>query len=156
MRIGHGYDVHKLVECRDLILGGVKIPHTVGLLGHSDADVLLHALMDALLGAAGLRDIGYHFPDTDAKYKGADSRVLLRTVKKLLDEKGYRISNVDVTLLAQKPKLKPYIPQMMENIAADLEIDISRVNVKATTEEGLGFTGTEQGMACHAVCLLEE
>ena len=156
MRIGHGYDVHKLVECRDLILGGVKIPHTVGLLGHSDADVLLHALMDALLGAAGLRDIGYHFPDTDAKYKGADSRVLLRTVKKLLDEKDYRISNVDVTLLAQKPKLKPYIPQMMENIAADLEIDISRVNVKATTEEGLGFTGTEQGMACHAVCLLEE
>ena len=156
MRIGPGYDVHKLVECRDLILGGVKIPHTVGLLGHSDADVLLHALMDALLGAAGLRDIGYHFPDTDAKYKGADSRVLLRTVKKLLDEKGYRISNVDVTLLAQKPKLKPYIPQMMENIAADLEIDISRVNVKATTEEGLGFTGTEQGMACHAVCLLEE
>ena len=156
MRIGHGYDVHKLVECRDLILGGVKIPHTVGLLGHSDADVLLHALMDALLGAAGLRDIGYHFPDTDAKYKGADSRVLLRTVKKLLDEKGYRISNVDVTLLAQTPKLKPYIPQMMENIAADLEIDISRVNVKATTEEGLGFTGTEQGMACHAVCLLEE
>ena len=156
MRIGHGYDVHKLVECRDLILGGVKIPHTVGLLGHSDADVLLHALMDALLGAAGLRDIGYHFPDTDAKYKGADSRVLLRTVKELLDEKGYRISNVDVTLLAQKPKLKPYIPQMMENIAADLALDISRVNVKATTEEGLGFTGTEQGMACHAVCLLEE
>jgi 2-C-methyl-D-erythritol 2,4-cyclodiphosphate synthase len=156
MRIGHGYDVHKLVECRDLILGGVKIPHTVGLLGHSDADVLLHALMDALLGAAGLRDIGYHFPDTDAKYKGADSRVLLRTVKKLLDEKGYRISNVDVTLLAQKPKLKPYIPQMMENIATDLALDISRVNVKATTEEGLGFTGTEQGMACHAVCLLEE
>ena len=156
MRIGHGYDVHKLVECRDLILGGVKIPHTVGLLGHSDADVLLHALMDALLGAAGLRDIGYHFPDTDAQYKGADSRVLLRTVRKLLDEKGYRISNVDVTLLAQKPKLKPYIPQMMENIAADLALDISRVNVKATTEEGLGFTGTEQGMACHAVCLLEE
>ena len=156
MRIGHGYDVHKLVECRDLILGGVKIPHHLGLLGHSDADVLLHALMDALLGAAGLRDIGYHFPDTDAQYKGADSRVLLRTVKKLLDEKDYRISNVDVTLLAQKPKLKPYIPQMMENIAADLEIDISRVNVKATTEEGLGFTGNQEGMACHAVCLLEE
>ena len=156
MRIGHGYDVHKLVECRDLILGGVKIPHHLGLLGHSDADVLLHAVMDALLGAAGLRDIGYHFPDTDPQYKGADSRVLLRTVRKLLDEKGYRISNVDVTLLAQKPKVKPYIPQMMENIAADLEIDISRVNVKATTEEGLGFTGTEQGMACHAVCLLEE
>ena len=156
MRIGHGYDVHKLVEGRDLILGGVKIEHTLGLLGHSDADVLLHAVMDALLGAAALRDIGYHFPDTDTKYKGADSRVLLRTVKKLLDEKGYRISNVDVTLLAQKPKLKPYIPQMMENIAADLALDISRVNVKATTEEGLGFTGTEQGMACHAVCLLEE
>ena len=156
MRIGHGYDVHKLVECRDLILGGVKIPHHLGLLGHSDADVLLHAVMDALLGAAGLRDIGYHFPDTDAQYKGADSRVLLRTVRKLLDEKGYRISNVDVTLLAQKPKVKPYIPQMMENIAGDLEIDINRVNVKATTEEGLGFTGTEQGMACHAVCLLEE
>ena len=156
MRIGHGYDVHKLVECRDLILGGVKIPHHLGLLGHSDADVLLHAVMDALLGAAGLRDIGYHFPDTDAQYKGADSRVLLRTVRKLLDEKGYRISNVDVTLLAQKPKVKPYIPQMMENIAADLEIDISRVNVKATTEEGLGFTGNQEGMACHAVCLLEE
>ena len=156
MRIGHGYDVHKLVECRDLILGGVKIPHHLGLLGHSDADVLLHAVMDALLGAAGLRDIGYHFPDTDAQYKGADSRVLLRTVRKLLDEKGYRISNVDVTLLAQKPKVKPYIPQMMENIAADLEIDISRGNVKATTEEGLGFTGNQEGMACHAVCLLEE
>ena len=156
MRIGHGYDVHKLVECRDLILGGVKIPHRLGLLGHSDADVLLHAVMDALLGAAGLRDIGYHFPDTDAKYKGADSRVLLRAVKKLLDEKGYRISNVDVTLLAQKPKLKTYIPQMMENLAADLEIDLGRVNVKATTEEGLGFTGAEEGMACHAVCLLEE
>ena len=156
MRIGHGYDVHKLVECRDLILGGVKIPHHLGLLGHSDADVLLHAVMDALLGAAGLRDIGYHFPDTDAQYKGADSRVLLRTVRKLLDEKGYRISNVDVTLLAQKPKVKPYIPQMMENIAADLEIDISRVNVKATTEEGLGVTGNQEGMACHAVCLLEE
>lgn len=156
MRIGHGYDVHKLVECRDLILGGVTIPHHLGLLGHSDADVLLHAVMDALLGAAGLRDIGYHFPDTDAQYKGADSRVLLRTVRKLLDEKGYRISNVDVTLLAQKPKVKPFIPEMMENIAADLEIDISRVNVKATTEEGLGFTGNQEGMACHAVCLLEE
>ena len=156
MRIGHGYDVHKLVECRDLILGGVKIPPHLGLLGHSDADVMLHAVMDALLGAAGLRDIGYHFPDTDAQYKGADSRVLLRTVKKLLDEKGYRISNVDVTLLAQKPKVKPFIPEMIENIAADLEIDISRVNVKATTEEGLGFTGKQEGMACHAVCLLEE
>ena len=156
MRIGHGYDVHKLVEGRPLILGGEQFEYHLGLLGHSDADVLLHAVMDALLGAAALRDIGYHFPDTDAKYKGADSRVLLRAVKKLLDEKGYRISNVDVTLLAQKPKMKPYIPEMMENLAADLEIDLSRVNVKATTEEGLGFTGAEEGMACHAVCLLEE
>ena len=156
MRIGHGYDVHKLVEGRELILGGVKIPHHVGLLGHSDADVLLHAVMDALLGAAGLRDIGYHFPDTDPQYKGADSRMLLRAVKEKLDAAGYRVGNVDVTVLAQKPKLKPYIPQMMENIASDLQIDLSRVNVKATTEEGLGFTGAEQGMACHAVCLLEE
>lgn len=156
MRIGHGYDVHKLVEGRELILGGVKIPHQVGLLGHSDADVLLHAVMDALLGAAGLRDIGYHFPDTDPQYKGADSRMLLRAVKEKLDAAGYRVGNVDVTVLAQKPKLKPYIPQMMENIASDLQIDLSRVNVKATTEEGLGFTGAEQGMACHAVCLLEE
>ena len=156
MRIGHGYDVHKLVEGRELILGGVKIPHYVGLLGHSDADVLLHAVMDALLGAAGLRDIGYHFPDTDPQYKGADSRMLLRAVKEKLDAAGYRVGNVDVTVLAQKPKLKPYIPQMMENIASDLQIDLSRVNVKATTEEGLGYTGAEQDMACHAVCLLEE
>ncbi len=156
MRIGHGYDVHKLVEGRKLILGGVEIPHTVGLLGHSDADVLLHAVMDALLGAAGLRDIGYHFPDTDMRYKGADSRILLRCVKEKLDVAGYRISNVDVTMIAQAPKLKPHIPQMMENIAADLQIDISRVNVKATTEEHLGFTGSGAGMSCHAVCLLEE
>ncbi len=156
MRIGHGYDVHKLVEGRDLIIGGVKIPHSVGLLGHSDADVMLHAVMDALLGAAGLRDIGYHFPDTDPQYKGADSRVLLRAVKEKLDAVGYRISNVDVTMIAQRPKLKPFIPQMMENIASDLGIDISRVNVKATTEEHLGFTGSGEGMSCHAVCLLEE
>ena len=156
MRIGHGYDVHKLVEGRDLILGGVKIDYHLGLLGHSDADVLLHAVMDALLGAAGLRDIGYHFPDTDMRYKGADSRVLLREVKKKLDEAGYRISNVDVTMIAQKPKLKPYIEQMMQNIAEDLQIDVSRVNVKATTEEKLGFTGSGEGMSCHAVCLLEE
>ena len=156
MRIGHGYDVHRLVEGRDLILGGVKIEHTLGLLGHSDADVLLHAVSDALLGAAGLRDIGYHFPDTDPQYKGADSRVLLRAVKEKLDAAGYRISNVDVTMIAQKPKLKPHIPQMMENIASDLGIDISRVNVKATTEEQLGFTGSGEGMSCHAVCLLEE
>ena len=156
MRIGHGYDVHRLVECRDLILGGVKIPYHLGLLGHSDADVLLHAVMDALLGAAALRDIGYHFPDTDPAYKGADSRVLLRAVKAKLDAAGYRVGNVDVTLIAQKPKLKDYIPQMIQNIAQDLEIDLSRVNVKATTEEHLGFTGEGLGMACHAVCLLEE
>ena len=156
MRIGHGYDVHRLVEGRDLIIGGVKIEHTLGLLGHSDADVLLHEVSDALLGAAGLRDIGYHFPDTDPKYKGADSRVLLRTVREKVNAAGYRISNVDVTMIAQKPKLKPYIEKMMENIASDLQIDISRVNVKATTEEKLGFTGEELGMACHAVCLLDE
>ena len=156
MRIGHGYDVHKLVPGRDLILGGVKIEHELGLLGHSDADVLLHAVSDALLGAAGLRDIGYHFPDTDPKYKGADSRMLLREVRGKVVSAGYRISNVDVTMIAQRPKLKPYIEQMMANIASDLQIDLSRVNVKATTEEHLGFTGEVLGMSCHAVCLLEE
>ena len=156
MRIGHGYDVHKLVPDRDLILGGVKIEHELGLLGHSDADVLLHAVSDALLGAAGLRDIGYHFPDTDPKYKGADSRMLLREVREKVVSAGYRISNVDVTMIAQRPKLKPYIEQMMANIASDLQIDLSRVNVKATTEEHLGFTGEGLGMSCHAVCLLEE
>ena len=156
MRIGHGYDVHKLVPGRDLILGGVKIEYELGLLGHSDADVLLHAVSDALLGAAGLRDIGYHFPDTDPKYKGADSRMLLREVREKVTAAGYRISNVDVTMIAQRPKLKPYIEQMMANIASDLQIDLSRVNVKATTEEHLGFTGEGLGMSCHAVCLLEE
>ena len=156
MRIGHGYDVHRFAENRDLILGGVKIQHPMGLLGHSDADVLTHAVMDALLGAAGLRDIGFHFPDTDPKYKGADSLVLLSHVAKLLKDNGYRVSNVDVTMLAQAPKLKPHIPQMAENLAARLEIPVSRVNVKATTEEGLGFTGRLEGLACHAVCLLEE
>ena len=156
MRIGHGYDVHRLVEGRDLILGGVKIEFELGLLGHSDADVLLHAVSDALLGAAGLGDIGRHFPDTDPKYKGADSRVLLRHVVKLVMEHGYRISNVDVTMIAQKPKLKDHIPQMVRNIAADLQIPENRVNVKATTEEKLGFTGTMEGLRCHAVCLLEE
>ena len=156
MRIGHGYDVHRLVSGRDLILGGVKIPHTLGLDGHSDADVLLHAVMDALLGAAALRDIGWHFPDTDMAYKGADSRMLLRTVREKIFAAGYRVGNVDVTLVAQKPKLKDYIPQMMENIAADLQVELSQVNVKATTEERLGFTGQEAGMACHAVCLLED
>ena len=156
MRIGHGYDVHKLVPGRDLILGGVKIPYELGLLGHSDADVLLHAVSDALLGAAGLRDIGYHFPDTDPRYKGADSRVLLREVRQKVADAGYRVGNVDVTMIAQKPKLKPYIEQMMQNIAEDLQIDVSRVNVKATTEEKLGFTGSGEGMSCHAVCLLDE
>ena len=156
MRIGHGYDVHRLVPERDLILGGVKIDYELGLLGHSDADVLLHAVSDALLGAAGLRDIGYHFPDTDPKYKGADSRMLLREVREKVTAAGYRISNVDVTMIAQKPKLKPHIEQMMANVAADLQIDLSRVNVKATTEEHLGFTGEGLGMSCHAVCLLEE
>ena len=156
MRIGHGYDVHRLVAGRALILGGVNIPFELGLDGHSDADVLLHAVMDALLGAAGLRDIGYHFPNTDMRYKGADSMELLRCVAGKLKDAGYRVSNVDVTMIAQQPKLKPHIPQMAENIANALEIDIGRVNVKATTEEHLGFTGTMEGMACHAVCLLEE
>ena len=156
MRIGHGYDVHRLTENRALILGGVKIPYELGLDGHSDADVLLHAVMDALLGAAALRDIGYHFPDTDMRYKGADSRALLRTVKEKLEAAGYRVENVDVTMIAQRPKLKPYIPQMMENIALDLGIGLDQVNVKATTEEHLGFTGSGEGMACHAVCLIEK
>ena len=156
MRIGHGYDVHRLVENRDLIIGGVKIPYELGLDGHSDADVLLHAVMDALLGAAALRDIGYHFPDTDMRYMGADSRELLRTVQEKLEEKGYRVENVDVTMIAQRPKLKPHIPQMIENIAQDLGIALDQVNVKATTEEHLGFTGSGEGMACHAVCLIEK
>ena len=156
MRIGHGYDVHRLVVNRELILGGVKIPFELGLDGHSDADVLLHAVMDALLGAAALRDIGYHFPDTDMRYKGADSRALLRAVKEKLDAAGYRVENVDVTMIAQRPKLKDHIPQMMENIAQDLGVALEQVNVKATTEEHLGFTGSGEGMACHAVCLIEK
>ena len=156
MRIGHGYDVHKLVEGRDLIIGGVKIEHTLGLLGHSDADVLLHAVSDALLGAAGLGDIGKHFPDTDPQYKGADSLKLLRTVAQRVQEAGYRVSNIDVTMIAQRPKLKDHIPQMQRNIAGVLSVDVSCVNVKATTEEHLGFTGDGSGMACHAVCLLEK
>ena len=156
MRIGHGYDVHRLVSGRDLILGGVKIPYALGLDGHSDADVLLHAVMDALLGAAALRDIGYHFPDTDPTYKGADSMKLLEAVGQKLTAAGYRVGNIDVTMIAQKPKLKEYIPQMMQNIARALDIPAGRVNVKATTEEKLGFTGSGEGMSCHAVCLLEE
>ena len=156
MRIGHGYDVHRLVEGRDLILGGVKIEHSLGLLGHSDADVLLHAVSDALLGAAGLGDIGKHFPDTDPEYKGADSLKLLEVVAQRVKEAGYRVSNIDVTMIAQRPKLRPHIEQMEANIASAVGVDVSRVNVKATTEEKLGFTGTEEGMACHAGCLLEE
>ena len=156
MRIGHGYDVHCLVEDRELILGGVKIPFEKGLLGHSDADVLLHAVSDALLGAAGLGDIGRHFPDTDSRYKGANSLVLLEIVAQKVKNAGYQVSNVDVTMIAQRPKLRDYIPQMAENIAKALGIAADRVNIKATTEEKLGFTGSGEGMACHAVCLLEE
>lgn len=154
MRIGSGYDVHRLVENRKLILGGVEIPHEKGLDGHSDADVLLHAVMDALLGAAALGDIGLHFPDTDEKYKGADSRVLLRNVADLIREKGYVVGNVDATVIAQRPKLRSYISQMIKNIAEDLEVMEDQVNVKATTEERLGFSGREEGIAASAVCLL--
>ncbi len=156
MRIGHGYDVHRFAEGRKLILGGVEVPFPAGLDGHSDADVLLHAVMDALLGAAALRDIGYHFPDTDMRYKGISSMELLGCVAQKIADAGYRVGNVDVTVIAQAPKLKKYIPQMMENIAAKLDVDPGRVNVKATTEEGLGFTGNMEGISCHAVCLLEE
>lgn len=155
MRIGHGYDVHRLVEGRALILGGVKIPYALGLDGHSDADVLLHSVSDALLGAAGLGDIGRHFPDTDPAYKGADSLKLLEIVGNKIALAGYTVGNIDVTMIAQKPKLKDYIPQMEENIARALQIAPSQVNVKATTEEHLGFTGDGSGMSCHAVCLLE-
>lgn len=155
MRIGHGYDVHRLVEGRKLILGGVEVPHTLGLLGHSDADVLTHAVMDALLGAAALGDIGRHFPDTDPAYKGADSLVLLDHVMALLDQAGWKVGNVDAIILAQKPKLAPHIPQMRDNLARNMGVEPEQVNVKATTEEKLGFTGAEQGIAAHAVCLLE-
>ena len=154
MRIGMGYDVHKLVEGRDLILGGVNIPHTLGLLGHSDADVLLHAIMDALLGAAALGDIGKHFPDTDPAYKGISSIKLLEHVGNLLQENGYVIGNIDATIIAQKPKLRPYIEQMEQNIADTLKISKEQVNVKATTEEGLGFTGREEGISSQAICML--
>lgn len=152
MRVGMGYDVHRLVEDRDLIIGGVKIPHTLGLLGHSDADVLLHAIMDALLGAAALGDIGKHFPDTDPQYKGISSIRLLEHVAELLEEKGYIVENIDATIIAQKPKMRPYIAQMEENIAAALKIGTDQINVKATTEEGLGFTGTEAGISAQAIC----
>ena len=156
MRIGHGYDVHRLVPGRDLILGGVKIPYDLGLDGHSDADVLLHAVMDALLGAAALRDIGFHFPDTDPAYEGADSMELLRVVGQKIDDAGYTVGNIDVTMIAQRPRLKDHIPQMARNIASALHLAENQVNVKATTEEKLGFTGSGEGMRCHAVCLLNE
>ena len=154
MRIGHGYDVHKLVEGRDLIIGGVNIPHHLGLLGHSDADVLLHAISDSLLGSLALGDIGKHFPDTDEQYKGANSLELLACVYELVKEKGYEVCNIDATVLAQAPKLAPFIPQMRLNIARALELEIDAVSVKATTEEKLGFTGEEKGIAAHAVCLV--
>lgn len=155
MRIGHGYDVHKFAESRKLILGGTEIPYELGLLGHSDADVLVHAVMDSLLGAAALGDIGKHFPDTDEKYKGANSIALLREVCRILAENGYKIGNIDSTVIAQKPKLKDYIISMRENIASACNIDISQVSVKATTEENLGFTGRLEGISAHAVCIIE-
>lgn len=156
MRIGTGYDVHRLTEGRKLILGGVEIPFEKGLLGHSDADVLLHAVMDALLGAAALGDIGQHFPDKDEAYKDIDSRVLLRKVRDILAERCYVVSNIDATIIAQRPKLMPYLTAMRENIAADLGIETDCVSVKATTEEGLGFTGAGEGIAAQAVCLIEK
>lgn len=156
MRIGMGYDVHKLVEGRKLILGGVEIPYEKGLLGHSDADVLLHAIMDALLGAAALGDIGKHFPDTDPVYKGISSLKLLEHVAGLLEEHRFVIENIDATIIAQKPKMRPYIDRMRENIAAALQVDLDQINVKATTEEGLGFTGNGEGISSQAVCMLEK
>lgn len=156
MRIGHGYDVHRLVEGRKLILGGVEIPHSLGLLGHSDADVITHAVMDALIGAAGMWDIGHAFPDSDPAFKDISSLILLERVMAMLKEKGFSVGNVDATIVAQRPKLAPYIPQMRENLAHVMGIDVTRVNVKATTEEGLGFTGSGEGIAAHAVALLIE
>ncbi len=156
MRIGHGYDVHRLVTGRKLILGGVEIPYALGLDGHSDADVLVHAVMDALLGAAALRDIGMLFPDSDPAYAGISSLTLLAEVLRRIAEKGLRVGNVDVTVLAQRPRLRDYIPTMTQTLAAAMDVPLDRVNIKATTEEGLGFTGRSEGIACHAVCLLEE
>ena len=154
MRVGLGYDVHKMVEGRDLILGGVKIPYEKGLLGHSDADVIVHAIMDALLAAAALGDIGQHFPDTDPKYEGISSIALLEHVGKLLEENNYIIENIDATIIAQKPKMMPHLPQMRENVAKALGIEVNQVSIKATTEEGLGFTGTGEGISAQAICLL--
>lgn len=154
MRVGMGYDVHRLVEGRDLVMGGVNIPYEKGLLGHSDADVLLHAIMDALLGAATLGDIGKHFPDSDPAYKGISSILLLEKVGELLTGEGYFVGNIDATIIAQAPKMRPYIDQMRENIAKALDVDVSCINVKATTEEGLGFTGTGEGISAQAICML--
>ncbi|CZT57206.1 2-C-methyl-D-erythritol 2,4-cyclodiphosphate synthase [Eubacteriaceae bacterium CHKCI005] len=156
MRIGHGYDVHRLVEGRPLIVGGVEIPYEKGLLGHSDADVLLHAIADALLGSVGLGDIGLHFPDTDARFKDADSSLLLEHVVQLLRERTYRVGNIDATIVAQCPKMRPYIQQMRDNVANICGVEADQVNIKATTEEGLGFTGRGEAVAAHAVCLVEE
>ena len=155
MRVGHGYDVHRLAENRELVVGGVKIPHDTGLLGHSDADVLLHSIMDAILGAMAQGDIGKHFPDSDERYRGISSLLLLSQVYRLMQEKGFCIVNVDCTVIAQRPKLSSYIPQMRQNIATALHCELDAVNVKATTEEGLGFSGREEGIASHAVCLIE-
>lgn len=156
MRIGHGYDVHKLMEGRKLILGGVEIPHTLGLLGHSDADVLTHAVMDAILGAAALGDIGRHFPDTDNAFYNIDSQILLKKVMELIREKGYKVVNLDATIIAQKPKLMPYIPKMLETLSTNMDLPMDCINIKATTEEHLGFTGREEGISAHCVCLLEQ
>ena len=156
MRVGMGYDVHRLTEGRELILGGVKIPWEMGLLGHSDADVVVHAIMDAILGAAALRDIGRHFPDTDPQYKGISSILLLKKVVELLKEKGYSIVNIDATIIAQKPKLLPYMDTMIENVAEALKLSADQVNIKATTEEGLGFTGSLQGISSQAICVIEK
>ncbi len=154
MRVGTGYDVHRLTEGRKLILGGVEIPHTMGLMGHSDADVAVHAIMDALLGAAALGDIGKHFPDTDEAYRGSSSLKLLEQVGRLLEQEGYLVENIDATIVAQEPKLRPFIPQMEKNVARTLHLSENQVNIKATTEEGLGFTGSRQGIAAQAVCAL--
>ena len=156
IRIGHGFDVHQLVAGRKCIIGGVEIAHDKGLLGHSDADVLLHAICDALLGAAGLGDIGRHFPDTDVQYQGADSRALLRKVITLLKDAGFSVGNVDATIIAQAPKMAPHIPQMVAHIASDCGVELNRINVKATTTEKLGFTGRGEGIAAEAVCLIEQ
>ena len=154
MRIGHGYDVHRLGKNRDLIIGGVKIPHHLGLVGHSDADVLTHAIMDSILGALALRDIGYHFPDNDNSFKNINSLLLLEKVKELLDDRGYKIGNIDSTIIAQRPKISPYIEEMRENISNVLKISKDDINIKATTEEKLGFTGEEKGISAHSVCII--